>query len=296
MILTAIDPWSQPGTSFSAKQKRSLGYKEGIMQEKLLAVRQRIKEQNPLVLNITNHVTMDVIANGLLSLGASPIMSCAMEEMNELVQMSAAVVINLGTLNPDFCALAQVACEAAVRYQKPIILDPVGAGATSYRTEQSRFFLSNYPIAIVRGNAGEVMALSGHQGMTKGVDSAIQSQDAIEIAKQISKSYDTVIAMSGPIDVIVQAEQTHLIEAGSSWMPLITGCGCLLSAVTAAFHAVHPDPFEAAYFASYFYALCGEKAAQRAQGPGSFKMHFMDALHEKIFSIALQDVLSTEDL
>ena len=142
----------------------------------------KIKNKNPLILNITNDVTIDFVANGLLSLGASPVMSFAQQEIEDLVRLSGAVVINLGTLNESFNELCKHVCDVANQKNKPIILDPVGAGASSYRTETCNDILKKYRISIIRANAGEIMALSGLHSKTKGVDSQVRSIDSITFA------------------------------------------------------------------------------------------------------------------
>lgn len=238
-----------------------------------------IKERKPLLLNITNHVTIDFVANGLLSIGASPVMSFAPEEMAEFVKISAAVVINLGTLTDNFITLCHTVCSIANAYHKPIILDPVGAGASRLRTETGLALLKQYAIAVVRGNASEIMALTSGSATTKGVDSQNNSLDAIPFAQQLANDYQLVVCMSGAVDVIVARDKKMAIHRGSPLMPMVTGSGCLLTAVIGAFNAVHDDCFAATCAGSFFYAVCGELAAQKAQGPGSFKMHFVDVLH-----------------
>jgi hydroxyethylthiazole kinase len=239
---------------------------------------QQIKECRPLILNITNFVTMDFVANGLLSLGASPIMSLAIHEMRDLIHMAHAVVINIGTLNDEFITLADNACAIAHALKKPIIFDPVGAGASLYRSTVCLDLLEKHPFAILRGNASEIMALCGTHRSTKGVDANISSLSVIEQAKQFSQERNMVLAISGKTDLIISPEQIAFCERGSSLMPMITGSGCLLTAVIAAFQTVHHDPFIAAQSAIHFYNVCGEIAALQSSGPGSFKTYFMDAL------------------
>jgi hydroxyethylthiazole kinase len=249
------------------------------MFEKIKMITTQIKQQRPLVLNITNDVTMDFIANGLLSVGASPVMSQAQEEIVDLMTLANTVVINLGTLDEKFIALCVAACKAANQLNKPIILDPVGAGATGYRTDACKQLLNDFAIAIVRGNASEVMALAGLSVRTKGVDSSAASELAIEGAQIVSTSYAAAVVISGKTDIIVDAELLNQFERGSAFMPMITGSGCLLTAIVGAFHAVHVNRFEAACAATLFYSMCGEVAAHTVNGPGSFKPKFLDALY-----------------
>ena len=249
------------------------------MFEKIKNVVAKIKEEKPLILNITNDVTMDFIANGLLSIGASPIMSKAAQEIEDLLQYAKSVVINLGTLNKDFITLCRKTCEIATQLNKPIVLDPVGAGATQLRTETCMSLINEYNISIIRGNASEVIALYRLSYMTKGVDSLSESKHAIESAKIVSKRYKAAVVVSGKTDVIIDNESIDQFDRGSPFMPLITGTGCLLSAVIAAFHAIEKNRFEAAKMATLFYGICGEIAENNANGPGSFRTQFLDALH-----------------
>ena len=239
----------------------------------------KLKSASPLILNLTNAVTMDFIANGLLCLGASPIMSESIEEIEDLLNISQALVINLGTLNQAFIQRVEHACEIASKLNTPIILDPVGAGATAYRTQTASNLLTQYPIALVRGNGSEIMALAGESVQTKGVDSLAESLDAEKSAQVLSNQYQCVVLVSGATDVIVSGHQMAHISGGSDIMPKVVGTGCLFTAVTAAFCAVMPDDlYQAAKAAATYYGECGAFAAQQTKGPGHFKMHFLDAL------------------
>jgi hydroxyethylthiazole kinase len=182
-------------------------------------------------------------------------------------------------LDNDFVKLCHHVCDTAGQLNKPIILDPVGAGASRFRTETALLLLAEYPISIVRGNASEIMALAGSDVKTKGVDSSADSQHAVASAKILSQVHDTAIAISGKVDVIVDGEQFKLSDHGSQRMSLVTGMGCLLSSIVAAFHAVHSDRFDAAAAAMVFYSLCGERADSKSSGPASFKIEFIDTLH-----------------
>lgn len=249
------------------------------MFKKISHIVSKIKEEKPLILNITNDVTMDFIANGLLSLGASPVMSKAQQEMDDLLQLTNSVVINLGTLDEKFIALCEYVCGIANQLKKPIILDPVGAGASHYRTSTSLNLINNYSIAILRGNASEIMSLAGVSIKTKGVDSAAQSDVAIESAQRLSTHFNVAVVVSGKIDIIVDVNTIRQLNVGSPLMPQITGTGCLLSAMVGAFHAVEKNRFEASVLATAFYGICGEKAEKTAQGPASFKIQFLDELN-----------------
>ena len=239
----------------------------------------KMRQEKPLILNITNDVTMDFIANGLLSLGVSPVMSKAPQEMADLLTLAQALVINLGTLDEKFMQLCSKTCDLANELGKPIVLDPVGAGASFYRTAAALQLLKKHNIAIIRGNASEIMALSkSSNALTKGVDSSAHSHEALQSAQHLSKQYKSVVVISGALDIIVDDECINQFARGSPLMPKITGTGCLLSAVVAAFHAIECNRFTAANAATFFYSVCGEIAAKSAQGPGSFKASFLDTL------------------
>lgn len=232
----------------------------------------QIKHAKPLILNLSNYVTADFVANGLLSLGASPIMSYVKHEIEDLLIMAHAVVINLGTLNDEFINLCEFTCRIANQLDKPIILDPVGAGASIYRTEASRRLINDFEIAIVRGNIHEVAALCG-------LATEFNDEELIENVQLVSRSCHVVFAMSGEIDIVLDGNKTIECERGSPLMASVTGTGCLLSGVVGAFHALHPDRFEAASAAMFFYAVAGELAEKSAAGPGSFKSQLLDTLY-----------------
>ena len=204
-----------------------------------------------------------------------------MDELAELLQYASALVINIGTLHAEWITLATYAAELANTLDKPIILDPVGAGATRLRTETCLQLLDNYRISVIRGNAGEINALQGITGQMRGVDSLVTAASDSSAAQALAARYHTTVVMSGEIDVIANATQAHCLQGGSALMPQITGTGCLMSAVVAAFNAVSTDAFHASVAACVFYGICGEHAATLASAPGSFKTHFLDALSSK---------------
>jgi hydroxyethylthiazole kinase len=238
----------------------------------------QIKSQKPLILNFTNYVTMDFIANGLLSLGAIPLMCHAEQEIDDLVGIANAVVINLGTLNNDFIRLCELACLAANRWNKPIILDPVGAGASTYRTTTAIKFITDYQIAILKGNASEIMSLVDSSISSIGVESSKDSSEAIQSARHLSTIMNSCVVISGKTDVIIDGNQMENLHSGSPLMTTVTGTGCLLTAIIAAFHSVDKNRFDAARSATLFYGSCGEIAAQNSSGSGDFKNTFLNLL------------------
>jgi hydroxyethylthiazole kinase len=250
--------------------------KEFIRQQ-ILAVRQ----QSPLVHNITNYVVMNNTANALLAVGASPIMAHAHSEMADMVKIVGALVINIGTLDEYWVKSMELAIGQANTLGKPWVLDPVGAGATPYRDEMLRQLLDLKP-TIIRGNASEIMALARKSaGPTKGVDSTEESAAAMESARYLQQQYGSVVCVSGACDIVVGKDATVLLTNGHPLMAMVTGTGCTATALIGAFAAVNPqDPFLATVSAMSLLGIAGEKAAQLSAGPGSMQMHLLDQLYQ----------------
>ena len=239
----------------------------------------KIRETAPLVHNITNYVVMNNTANALLSLGASPVMAHAENEVVDMVNITQALVLNIGTLSDAWIQAMSKAASQAAENGVPIILDPVGAGATPYRTETVHRLLSETSPSIIRGNASEIMAITMAEAKTKGVDSLAASDSALDTARELSARYNCTVCISGEIDYIVKAERTALIRNGHPMMPKVTGLGCTASALCGAFSAVNSSSFEAASHAMNVMGIAGEIAAEQAKGPGSLQLHFLDSLY-----------------
>ena len=237
-----------------------------------------LRQTKPLVLNLTNYVTMDFVANNLLALGAAPIMSEDIREIEELVQISSSVNINIGTLTAEFIERAKFACNMAKKYNKPIILDPVGVGASKIRIEAAKKILPF--VDILRGNASEIMAVFGLNSKELGVESSHKVSDSLEVARELALQQKITVIVSGAEDFICDGKQEQILPFGSNLMPLITGTGCSLTAVIAAFRAIIPDSFEAAKLATSYFGLAGQIAAESAKGPGSFRVAFIDNIHQ----------------
>ena len=240
---------------------------------------ERIRSQAPLVHNITNYVAMALTANALLALGASPVMAHAPEEVDEMAALSAALVLNIGTLSPPWVTGMLRAGNAARRKGIPIVLDPVGAGATRYRTETARRLLRDLRPAVLRGNASEIRALATSEAGTKGVDSRHAPEAALEAARRLSSEFGAVVSVSGPVDLIVLGGSVVRTANGHPLMPRVTGLGCVASALTGAFAAVAASPLEAAAHAMAVMGIAGEMAGEGAAGPASFQTRFLDALY-----------------
>ena len=239
-----------------------------------------IRAQAPLVHNITNFVVMNSTANALLALGASPVMAHAIEEVEAMVRLSRALVINMGTLSAAWVDAMSLAAMTAVEHGVPIVLDPVGCGATDYRTQVARRLLEVARPSVIRGNASEIRALARCAGSTKGVDSVHSPDEVFDEAMALARSVGCVVSVSGPVDLVVDGQREARIHNGHPLMTRVTGMGCTASALSGAFLAVESNSFEAAIQAMLTMGVAGELAAQKALGPGSFQMHFLDVLHE----------------
>lgn len=236
-----------------------------------------IRATKPVILSLTNYVTIDFMANGLLALGAAPIMSCCSSEIPELIHISHAVNINIGTLDNAFVKRCETALLCAKEQHIPLILDPVGAGASSLRTRTARKF-SQY-VDIIKGNASEILALYKAGTKTLGVEALHQTQDALQPAYHLAKTTHTTIVVSGYEDLITDGTQQNILTFGAPLMPLITGMGCTLTAIIAAFRSVIPDGFTAAKLATAYFGLCGHLAYLKTKHPGTFRSAFLDELY-----------------
>lgn len=236
-----------------------------------------LRKKKPLILNLTNYVTMDFMANALLAIGAAPIMSVCDAELEELIKLSHCVNLNIGTLDSAFIERCHQAAILAKNAQKPIILDPVGAGATRIRTQTAQSLMKYAD--IIRGNASEIIALYKDQGKTLGVESLNTTDEAKDIATQIAKDYGSTVIVSGKVDFITDGKDETENHFGSPLMPLVTGMGCTLNAVIAAFRSLTPSSFESAQLAVSYFGLCGSIAEKKAKHPGTFRTTFIDLLH-----------------
>lgn len=239
---------------------------------------QAIRGGAPLVHNVTNWVVMDVTANALLALGASPVMAHALDEVEEMAALAGAVVLNMGTLDQAWIASMTATLAAARKHGKPVVFDPVGAGATRLRTETARRLLEAGGISVIRGNASEIAALSGAAGRTKGVDSLDESLKMADAGETLTRWCDVVV-ISGEKDVVVGRDRRCVLGNGCAMMTRVTGMGCTATTLVGAFLAVQPDRFLAAAHAMAVTGIAGELARDVSAGPGSLRMHFLDSLH-----------------
>jgi len=240
---------------------------------------QQIRTGNPLVHCITNHVVSNFQANGLLAIGASPIMGDAPEEAAELAALAQALSLNIGTLHAESLKSMLIAGEAANRAGIPVVLDPVGAGASDFRMKAVRRILDTVGVSVLRCNAGELAAIAGKQWQSKGVDAGEGLLDVKALAVSTAKELGLIVAVTGKIDIATDGKTVLEIPFGDSAMASITGTGCLLSAIVAAALAVQPEhPLKAVSDALHFYAIAGQKAGKSAVLPGDFQVAFINQL------------------
>ncbi|MDQ0818846.1 hydroxyethylthiazole kinase [Bacillus pumilus] len=244
---------------------------------------ERVRAENPLVHNITNQVVTNFTANGLLALGASPVMANAKEEVAEMARLADALVLNIGTLTKDTVEAMVLAGQAANEKGVPVLLDPVGVGATTFRTKAAKQLLGQVNITVVRGNAAEIAHLLGVDGWeSKGVDAKAANGDVPALAKQAARTLQTVVVITGKIDVVSDGEDVLSIHNGHEWLTKVTGTGCLLTSVIGAFCAAGERPLHASAAALLFYGVAAERAAQytKDKGPGTFQMELLNALSQ----------------
>lgn len=238
-----------------------------------------LRERRPLVHCMTNIVVANFQANGLLALGASPVMADAPEEVGEMTSAASSTVLNIGTLHQESLETMEKAGIAANRAGTPVVLDPVGAGATQFRRDAVRRLLESVDVTLIRCNAGELAAIAGVDWRASGVDAGEGEMDLEIVAAQVARQHGCLVAVTGNTDVLTDGQRTVRISGGHPVMSRITGSGCLLSAVCGAFLAAgKEDPFRSAAAALAFYKTAGERAAEISELPGSFLPAFIDQL------------------
>lgn len=251
-----------------------------------------VRETSPLIHNITNYVTVNDCANILLACGASPIMSDDCGEVEEITTICGGLNINIGTLNKDTIPAMFLAGKKANELGHPVILDPVGAGASVLRTETAKRLLDEIKFSVIRGNISEIKTLAFGAGSTKGVDADVADKvtdetltNVIAFGQDFSKTTGSVIAITGAIDIVANEERAFVIRNGHPMMARITGSGCMLTAMTAAFITASPDNlFEATAASICAMGLCGEKAfvtmEQHSAGNSSYRNYLIDEIYK----------------
>ena len=238
-----------------------------------------LRERKPLVHQITNYVVMNETANATLALGALPVMAHAREEVEEMTRLAGALVINIGTLSPHWVEAMLAAGKAANEAGVPVVLDPVGAGATTYRTRTAERILAEVDVTVLRGNAGEIATLVGVEAEVRGVESMDVGGDAGELARSAARNLELVASVTGAVDHVSDGSRMLRVANGHELLGAVTGTGCMSSAITGCFLAGKSvAPLEAAAEALAAFGVAGEDAARDAKGPGSFHVNLYDAL------------------
>jgi hydroxyethylthiazole kinase len=238
-----------------------------------------LRERKPLIHQITNYVVMNETANATLAIGALPVMAHAREEVEEMVGLAGALVLNIGTLSPAWVEAMLLAGRTASERRIPVVLDPVGAGATAYRTETARRILDEVDVTVLRGNAGEVATLVGVEAEVRGVESIAAGSEPAELAAAAARALGCVAAVTGPVDHVSDGTRTLAVTNGHELLASVTGTGCMASALTGCFLAAKPEaPVEGAAEALAAFGVAAEDAAREAKGPGSFHVGLYDAL------------------
>ena len=236
----------------------------------------KIGKERPLVHHLTNYVSVNLVANTTLLTGALPVMAHALEEVVEMVDLASALVVNIGTLDPPFIEAALIAGRRANERGIPVVLDPVGAGATSFRTKTAERLLSELSVAAVCGNAGEVATLAGLAAEVRGVESL--AGDARQAAMKAAGALGTTIAATGETDYVSDGERTLAASNGHPFLSRVVGSGCASTAVVGCFAAVGGAGVETAAHALAYFGRAGEVAAEGAEGGGTFEPRLLDAL------------------
>jgi hydroxyethylthiazole kinase len=243
------------------------------------ATLRELRERKPLVHQITNYVVMNETANATLALGALPVMAHAREEVEEMAGLASALVLNIGTLSEHWTEAMVLAGGAASAHKIPVVLDPVGAGATVYRTDTARRLLDEVRVTVLRGNAGEVATLVGAKAEVRGVESITAGLEPAELAREAGRRLGLVASVTGAVDHVSDGERVLAVANGDPLLAAVTGTGCMSSALTGCFLAAKPeDPLEAAAEALAAFGVAAEDAAAGASGPGTFHARLYDAL------------------
>ncbi|MGQ9531943.1 MAG: hydroxyethylthiazole kinase [Desulfotomaculales bacterium] len=247
--------------------------------EKAGEILARMRAVRPLVHHITNLVVTNLTANTTLAVGASPVMAHAPEEVREMVRLARCLVLNIGTLTPALVESMVAAGQEANRAGVPVVLDPVGAGATSLRTSSAARILAEVKVDVLRGNAAEVAIVGGYEAAVKGVEAAAGPEKPAQVARRVAERLGTVVAATGPVDYVSDGRRTLEVRNGHPLLTAVTGTGCMATTVIGAFRAVEEDGVLAAAAALAYFGYAAELAAARAEGPGSFQVYLLDALH-----------------
>jgi hydroxyethylthiazole kinase len=240
---------------------------------------EKVRQQKPVVHHLTNWVTIYDCAQVVKTLGASPVMAHAREEVADMVQIASALVLNIGTLTVDFVEAMKLAAQSANKRSIPVILDVCGAGATRLRDQKTLELLETTTINVVKGNASEIARVGGANVVTRGVDAAEAPGDLVLLAGNLARQRKATVVVTGKVDIVAGAGGTRLVKNGHPMMTRVVGTGCMATSVIGAFVAVEPDLGLAAASALACYEIAAELAAEEASGPASFKERLFDCLY-----------------
>lgn len=239
----------------------------------------KVREARPLVHSITNYVVMNYTANALLACGAAAVMAHGDEEVEDMVSLADALVLNLGTLTQARVETMVKAGKHANQKPIPVILDPVGSGATALRTRAANRLIHDLSIRVLRGNPSEILSFSREGWGGKGVESLHGVDEAAQSGLELARAHALTVAVTGKVDFVTDGSRTCRVHNGHGMMGYVTGAGCTATCLIAAFLCVDPDPFEATATALAYFGLAGEKAALDQAGPGTFQIRLLDALY-----------------
>ncbi|MFK9090629.1 hydroxyethylthiazole kinase [Bacillus salipaludis] len=252
----------------------------GLEKRSLCETLEKVRKVNPLIHNITNVVVTNFTANGLLALGASPVMANAKEEAADMAKIASSLVLNIGTLNLQTVEAMLLAGKSANEHDVPVIFDPVGAGATTYRTETAQRVMNEVKVAVIRGNAAEIANVIGEKWEIKGVDGGNAKGNITDLAITAARKLHCVVVITGKEDIVSDGENTYVVANGHPILTKVTGTGCLLTSVIGAFAGVENDLMLASVAALTYYGVAAEKAAKNTAelGTGSFQIEFLNQL------------------
>lgn len=240
----------------------------------------KVRNVNPLVLHYTNEVTINDCANITLALGASPLMSYSYEELEEIIPLASSVVINIGTMNSSHIDLFLKAGKIANKFNKPVVLDPVGVFATKSRALLVEKLINEVKFDVIKGNASEIKYIGGFDVNGKGVDSFEEDENIDDIIKKVAKKLECVVASTGKVDVITDGEKVIKIDNGSLKLKSITGTGCMSASLIGSYLGVSEEnKLEAASMGILTMSLCGELCDKEKIGIGSFKVSLIDNIY-----------------
>ncbi|MGQ9619191.1 MAG: hydroxyethylthiazole kinase [Candidatus Aminicenantia bacterium] len=250
------------------------------LRERVTTVLKKIRQERPLVHNITNFVVMNYTANALLAIGASPVMAHSADEVEDMVSLAQALVLNIGTLDREWIESMIKAGKRANEIGVPVILDPVGAGATPLRTSSAKKIIKEIKLSSLRGNASEILSLRNDGGKTKGVDSLHEVEEVWKEGVELSREIGSVVAITGKVDFITDGKRAFRCYNGHPMLRLVTGTGCTATVIIGAFLAAERDPLLATSFGLSYFGIAGEKASEKTSSSGSYGIALLDAIYE----------------